>query len=155
MVWTDKDKIGLKITFVLLSLQIIHLYWLTTNVILPLLGYDSLNIPQQIWPVFIVADFLEIPAIVSGVIFYVTVKTGSCWRNMLMLSLLGIQVFHIFWITDDVVLMLINQSAMTTTWPIWLAWSAILVDFLEIPVIIDLGRRLIHPQHTRKVGYYL
>ena len=61
--------------------------------------------------------------------------------NTIFLSLLATQIIHIFWITDEVVYESFFGGDLLT-FPIYLAWVAILIDYLEIPVMIDLFRRL-------------
>ena len=133
--YTKYENLGLRITFILVSLQVIHLYWLTTFVIL-----DAPELTLGIPPVvFVVIDYLEIPALISGLFFYgVTIITGdNKGKNYLYIGLLSVQFLHIFWITDTFVYMAFNFNQM-----IYLAWFAILIDFLELPVVYDLYKRL-------------
>jgi hypothetical protein len=51
-----------------------------------------------------------------------------------MLLLVDVQLFHIFWITDEMIL------ERNTLDPV-LAWVAIAIDYLELPVIVDTIRR--------------
>jgi len=65
------QNINLKISFVLISLQLLHLYWLTTYVVLyRLTGIDYFGELSDFILLFIVIDYIEIPALVSGVIYY-------------------------------------------------------------------------------------
>ncbi|MFL6497577.1 MAG: hypothetical protein ACJ70U_02610 [Nitrososphaera sp.] len=65
-------------------------------------------------------------------------------KNALLLSMLAIQVFHIFWITDEVVYdNFFGTSSGAVEIPYYAAWVAILVDYLELPVIADLFYRTI------------
>jgi len=134
------EKLGLKITFILISLQILHLYWLTSDVVLlRALGESFFAFPQIPVPVLVAIDYLEIPALFSGLIFYgLRVYRGKePRRNLLLLVLLAVQVFHIFWITDEI-LYDVLFSTVPIVIPVYLAWTAIMIDYLEIPVILDL-----------------
>jgi hypothetical protein len=139
--WTKYESLNLKITFILISLQILHLYWLTSDVVLQrILGESYLGLPRILLPLFIVVDYVEIPALVSGITFYLfsIFKRGSHSRkNVVFLLLLAIQVVHIFWITDEVVYESLLDNDLVI-FPVYAAWTAILIDYLEIPVMVDL-----------------
>lgn len=139
--WTKYESLNLKITFILISLQILHLYWLTADVVLQRIAGESyLGLPRILLPLFIIVDYVEIPALVSGITFYLfsIFKRGSHSRkNVVFLLLLGIQVVHIFWITDEVVYESLLDNDLVV-FPVYAAWTAILIDYLEIPVMVDL-----------------
>ncbi|HKI09696.1 MAG TPA: hypothetical protein VKA09_14975 [Nitrososphaeraceae archaeon] len=139
--WTKYESLNLKITFILISLQILHLYWLTADVVLQrIVGESYLGLPRILLPLFIVVDYVEIPALVSGITFYLfrIFKRGSHSRkNVVFLLLLAIQVVHIFWITDEVVYESLLDNDLVI-FPVYAAWTAILIDYLEIPVMVDL-----------------
>jgi hypothetical protein len=139
--WTKYESLNLKITFILISLQILHLYWLTADVVLQRIAGESyLGLPRILLPLFIVVDYVEIPALVSGITFYLfsIFKRGSHSRkNVVFLLLLAIQVVHIFWITDEVVYESLLDNDLVI-FPVYAAWTAILIDYLEIPVMVDL-----------------
>lgn len=139
--WTKYESLNLKITFILISLQILHLYWLTADVVLQRIAGESyFGLPRILLPLFIVVDYVEIPALVSGITFYLfsIFKRGSHSRkNVVFLLLLAIQVVHIFWITDEVVYESLLDNDLVI-FPVYAAWTAILIDYLEIPVMVDL-----------------
>lgn len=139
--WTKYESLNLKITFILISLQILHLYWLTADVVLQRIAGESyFGLPRILLPLFIVVDYVEIPALVSGITFYLfsIFKRGSHSRkNVVFLLLLAIQVVHIFWITDEVVYESLLGNDLVI-FPVYAAWTAILIDYLEIPVMVDL-----------------
>jgi hypothetical protein len=139
--WTRYENLNLKITFVLISLQILHLYWLTADVVLQrLLGHSYFGLPRELLPLFIIVDYVEIPALVSGITFYLfSISKGGpdSRKNVIFLVLLGIQVVHIFWITDEIVYQSLLGNDLIKI-PVYFAWVAILIDYLEIPVMIDL-----------------
>jgi hypothetical protein len=142
------ENLGLKITFVLISLQLIHLYWLTSDVVLQkIFGESFFIVPRVFLPLFVVIDYIEIPALVSGMIFYAynIHSDKDTKRSYIFLGFLVVQVFHIFWITDDVVYDSFFKSSFLEIPPV-LAWIAILIDYLEIPVIADLLFKIIRKE---------
>jgi hypothetical protein len=62
-------------------------------------------------------------------------------RAVLYLALLNSQWLHILWITDEIVVETI-ASASLFSWIGAVAWVAILIDYLEVPVIVDTLRRV-------------
>jgi hypothetical protein len=140
------ETLGLKITFILIALQLVHLYWLTTDVVLQkIFGQSFFLFPKNLLPLFVVIDYIEIPALISGIIFYIySIRSGeeNSKKGYLFLGLLGVQVIHIFWITDDVVYSSFFKSSFVQI-PSLLAWIAILIDYLELPVIGDLFYKII------------
>lgn len=140
--WERYENLNLKITFILISLQVLHLYWLTADVVLQRISGESyLGLPRVLLPLFIIVDYVEIPALVSGITFYsfsiLIRREGQPWKNFVFLVLLAIQIVHIFWITDEIVYESFFNNDLIK-FPIYLAWIAILIDYLEIPVMIDL-----------------
>src|SRR5438093_13508254 len=101
------ENLNLKITFFLISLQILHLYWLTTDVVLQkIFGHSFFLMPKSLLPIFVVIDYIEIPALISAIIFYsysIRTKESDAKMNYLFMGMLGVQFFHLFWITHQVV----------------------------------------------------
>jgi hypothetical protein len=142
--WQRYENLNLKIAFVLISLQLVHLYWLTADVVIQRITQKSiLAVPHgsALFIFFIIIDYIEIPALVAGLTYYALTiynhEKGSA-KNALLLAMLAIQVFHIFWITDDVVYNTFFGSSSAIEIPYYAAWVAILIDYLELPVIADL-----------------
>jgi hypothetical protein len=142
--WQRYENLNLKIAFVLISLQLVHLYWLTADVVIQRITQKSiLAVPHgsPLFIFFIIIDYIEIPALVAGLTYYglsiYKHEKGSA-KNALLLVMLAIQVFHIFWITDDVVYSAFFGSSSAVEIPYYAAWVAILIDYLELPVIADL-----------------
>jgi hypothetical protein len=142
--WQKYENLNLKIAFVLISLQLVHLYWLTADVVIQRITQKSaLAVPHgsPLFIFFIIIDYIEIPALVAGLTYYALSiyrhEKGSI-KNALLLAMLAIQVFHIFWITDDVVYNTFFGSSSAIEIPYYAAWVAILIDYLELPVIADL-----------------
>jgi hypothetical protein len=125
-------------TTLLFFLQVIHLYWLGTHVIADrLLGYSLFN-PPSFWQYLIIAvDYTEIPALIStSVLYFYDLQKRFSWKPVLFLILLNSQWLHLFWITDEFVLNQFSGRADTVL-PVWLAWVAIMIDYLEVPVMVD------------------
>src|ERR671932_169560 len=142
--WQKYENLNLKIAFILISLQLVHLYWLTADVVIQRITQKSiLSVPHgsPLFIFFIIIDYIEIPALVAGLTYYALSiyrhEKGSI-KNALLLAMLAIQVFHIFWITDDVVYNTFFGSSSAVEIPYYAAWVAILIDYLELPVIADL-----------------
>lgn len=117
-------------------LQLFHLYWLTTDVVIVRLsGQDYFNW-TPFWELLItMVDYAEIPALIGGTILY--------RKNLKYLLLINSQWLHIFWITDEFVLDTLLGKQSASLLPIWLAWIAIAIDYLELPVIFDTIRKTI------------
>ncbi|MDQ3868224.1 MAG: hypothetical protein M3250_01550 [Thermoproteota archaeon] len=144
--WYRYENLNLKITFILISLQLLHLYWLTTDVVLQrIYGESFLIFPRVLLPAFVVIDYIEIPALISGITFYslsIYKHQKDSWKNSLFLAMLAVQVVHIFWITDEVVYDAFFETRLVE-FPLYIAWIAILIDYLELPVMADLFYKII------------
>ena len=154
--WQKYENLNLKIAFVLISLQLVHLYWLTADVVIQRITQKSaLALPHgsPLFIFFIIIDYIEIPALVAGLTYYALSiykhEKGSV-KNALLLAMLAIQVFHIFWITDDVVYNTFFGSSSAVEIPYYAAWVAILIDYLELPVIADLFYKTIVKGERRR-----
>jgi hypothetical protein len=105
--WHRYENLNLKISFILISLQLLHLYWLTTDIVLQrIYGHSFFLFPKNLLPMFIIIDYIEVPALLSGITFYflsIYNHEKESRKNSLFLAMLAVQVFHIYWITDDVV----------------------------------------------------
>ena len=147
--WHRYENLNLKIALVLISLQLVHLYWLTADVVVKRITGDSALGFQLSGPVllfFIVIDYIEVPALAAGMTYYalsIYKHQKRTAKSALLLALLAVQVFHIFWITDEVVYDTFFGPASAITIPYYAAWIAILIDYLELPVIADLFYRII------------
>ena len=144
--WYRYENLNLKITFVLISLQLLHLYWLTTDVVLQrIYGKSFFLFPKILLPVFVVIDYIEIPALASGITFYslsIYKHQKNSWKNSLFLAMLAVQVVHIFWITDEIVYDALFETRFVQ-FPLYVAWIAILIDYLELPVMADLFYKIV------------
>jgi len=142
--WYERHyTVNLTITTFLFALQLVHLYWLTTHVVaFGVLGQSFFS-PPPFWEyVIILVDYTEIPGLISTSLVYLyEYRKKRSWKPLLFLVLLNSQWLHLFWITDSFVINTF-QGVGTGNIPGWLAWVAILIDYLELPVIVDTFRRM-------------
>lgn len=135
--YNNNYQLNLRVATLLFLLQIGHLIWLTCNVVLFRLFGVQWFPPQLDWLVATV-DYTEIPALISVSLIYINdIFLGKATKKTwLYLLLLNSQWFHLFWITDEVVVENFTGQALVPI-PAWLSWIAIMVDYLEIPVMYD------------------
>lgn len=126
----------------LFILQLVHLWWLTFNVVAGRLTGTSYFELTGIWEFFIVmVDYAEIPAILTTSLVYINdIRRGRTGHGFLYLTFINLQWLHLFWITDEFVLDYLGVVGIGI--PGLLAWIALSIDYLEIPVIFDTLRRL-------------
>jgi hypothetical protein len=138
----------------LFVLQLVHLYWLTASVIAQrLVGESYFNPGGIIYYAVLVIDYTEIPALFSVSLIYLNeLRKAFSWKPLLFLLFLNSQWLHIFWITDEFVVTAFEGGAAKTSLPGWLAWVAILIDYLELPVIYDTLRRLAASLREQRIG---
>lgn len=139
------EEASTKVAFFLIALQIIHLVWLTTDIVFVKLFPNQIPLfPVALEPVQAVIDYLEIPGLFAAITVYIMGmarrKTVSL-KNSLLTALLLIQFVHLFWITDEVVYEVLLESDLVEI-PAPVAWVAILIDYLELPVMFDLFMRV-------------
>ena len=128
----------------LFMLQLIHLYWLTTDVVFFRLAGESLlfDTGPLIRFLLIVVDYTEIPAIITVSLVYISsLKRGRNPKDLVYLIFLNLQWLHIFWITDSVVVQLLSGRNGLFDWNSTVAWIAIAIDYLELPVIFETIHR--------------
>ena len=139
----------------LFALQLVHLVWLTADPLWSKLFGEALftiDKPYS-WPLYLV-DYTEVPALISVSLIYVNeLRKGFSWRPVLFLVFLNSQWLHIFWITDEFVVE--SNDGRATVLPVWLAYVAILIDYLELPVIVDTVRRTVVVLREDGVGKLL
>jgi hypothetical protein len=140
--WYERHyTVNVAVATALFALQVVHLAWLTCDPLWsrvagePLLTADG----AARWAIVLV-DYTEIPALVSVSLVYLNeLRQGFTWRPVVFLALLNSQWLHITWITDEAVVSPESASSL----PSWLAYVAILIDYLELPVLADTVRRLV------------
>lgn len=149
LAWYERNlTLNTAIVAVLFTWQLAHLYWLTSDVILPRLIGRSFFVDSDLarWFV-IIADYAEIPALLSATVLYLReFHRKRNRRSLLFILLVNSQWLHILWITDEFVIQ--NFTGASIGFPLWLAWVAILIDYLEIPVIIDTLRKTFASMNT-------
>jgi hypothetical protein len=136
-------SINVTITSFLFALQLFHLYWLFTDVVLFKLTGHSYFTLQSVWgEISIFFDYTEVPALLSTTVLYLhLLRQKFTYKSLLYLLLVNSQWLHIFWITDEYVISQFITNNLV--WSAWLAWLAILIDFLELPVIFDTAKQTI------------
>ncbi len=144
--WYERHLLlNLTITATLFLLQVVHLIWLALAVVVPRAFHLA-----PLWPdapalelLITLIDYTEVPALLTTSLFYLRnlLQGEGARQAAFYLVLLNSQWLHIFWITDEFVVVTLTGSGEGTVLPPWLAWIAILIDYAEVPVIIDLARR--------------
>ncbi len=143
-VWYEQHyQAHLIFSTILFLLQLFHLYWMASHIVaLRLIGRSLFVFPQQFSWLYALVDYTEIPALLSVSLIYInSLREGSKskiakYKNVLFLVFLNIQWIHLFWITDEIVLTNLTGTAIVPINPIF-AWFAILIDFLELPVMAE------------------
>lgn len=138
------------VAFCLFILQLAHLAWMTGHVVALRLFGEAFFSPQGIWEyIIILIDYTEIPALLSVSLIYIhALQKRFAWKYVMYLVFLNSQWLHLFWITDEFVLDTFFNQAKSTILPVWLAWVAISIDYLELPVMYDTFRRMIKSLRT-------
>ena len=158
-IWYERHyATNLVITTGLFLLQLLHLYWLGTDVIALRLTGESLFSPPPHWRyIIIVVDYTEIPVLLSTSVLYLNnLYQREVWkRSYVFLFLLNSQWLHLFWITDEFVLTSFRENVSGSVLPTWLAWIAILIDYLEIPVIVDMIIRTVRSLIRHRFAQFL
>lgn len=137
--WYERNyKTNLKIAAILFVWQLVHLFWMAIVVVLPkLFNYTRPNLPAWFNFLLAIVDYTEIPALIGVSLIYINElrKTFSA-KNLWFLLFLNSQWLHLFWITDEFVVEAFTNQLFVQI-PLWLAWIAILIDYLELPVMYD------------------
>lgn len=143
--WYNKYYlVNVSIAAFLFALQLVHLYWLAADVIaVKLTGQSFLPLSGILQWLILVVDYTEIPALITTSLVYVNeLRQKFNWKSALFIFLLLSQFLHIFWITDEFVVEQFAGAAKDTILPAWAAWVAILIDYGEVPVIIDTLKKV-------------
>lgn len=148
--------VNVGVSAVLFLLQLLHLTWLTLDVVATrLIGYSLFHPTGLLEFLIVVVDYIEIPTLLSVSLIYVNeLRKKSSVKSWLYLLALNSQWFHIFWITDEIVEQAFTGSGSTVL-PFWAAWIAILIDYLELPVIADTISRFLKAMKNREVKTFL
>ena len=144
--WYKRNyKINLYITAGLFVWQLMHLYWMFTDIILlRIFGHEFWHVGKAGNIIISLVDYTEIPALILSSVFYISeLQKKFSWKSVLFLILLNSQWIHLFWITDEVVVAQFTGSAAILL-PVWLSWFAIMIDYLEVPVIYDTIKKVFY-----------
>jgi hypothetical protein len=150
--WYQRNYLAvLVLTAGVFLLQLFHLYWLFTDVVLQrIFGhsfYPQGTVAHTVGVASLIADYLEIPTLISASLLYVNeLRKRFSWAAIGYLLLLNTQWAHILWITDEVVVQTFTGADLLQ-WNYVLAWIAIMIDFLELPVIADTLHRVWRERH--------
>ena len=139
----------------LFVLQLVHLYWLTADVVvLRLLGKSFFEV-SGIWEsLIILVDYTEIPALITTSFVYINeLRRRFAIKSLWFLFFINSQWLHIFWITDEFVLEQFAGAALIIM-PVWLVWTAIFIDYLELPVIIDPIKKFLSAIKQKKISSF-
>ena len=141
--WYERHyKFHLRLSVLLFSWQIIHLIWLAIYIVVPrLFGTMPPELPKALNFLLVVVDYTEIPALISTSLLYINdLRKKFSGKAFWFLIFLNTQWLHLFWVTDEVVAQMLVEKTLVAM-PIWLAWVAILIDYLEVPVMYDTIKR--------------
>ncbi|MEX2090976.1 MAG: hypothetical protein WD989_02520 [Candidatus Paceibacterota bacterium] len=142
--WYEENlHLNIGIAAILFSWQLIHLLWLTTNVVLPgTLDYGFSNLGANWELLIILVDYTEIPALIAVSLVYMNELRArrDIKKSVMFLVLLNSQWLHLFWITDEFVIKQFKDTSDIIL-PVWLAWTAIGIDYLELPVMYDTMKK--------------
>jgi hypothetical protein len=138
--WYEKNTtLNTGVASGLFTLQLVHLYWLTTAVVfLKLFGKSFFTPTPSFEFIITLVDYTEIPAIIVTSILYLNeLRKNFNAKSLWFLFFINSQWLHLFWITDEFVIEHFTRHVGPKILPIWLAWIAIFIDYLELPVISD------------------
>jgi hypothetical protein len=142
--WYERNyKLNVTIAAVLFCLQLVHLVWLTGQPLADRALDDPIfDLEGPLRWLIVLVDYTEIPALLSVSLVYLhDLRGGFSWKAVLYLAFLNSQWLHLFWITDEFVVS--SGNGESTALPLWLAYVAILIDYLELPVIWDTVKRVV------------
>lgn len=144
--WYERTYvINITISLLLFLLQIFHLIWLFSEVIWDkFFGYSIFELTAFWKLIIILVDYTEIPALISVSFVYINeLRKKINFKDLLYLSFLWIQLLHFFWITDEYVLETLKITPeRSSVFTGLLAWIAILIDYLEVPVMVNVFRNV-------------
>jgi len=156
--WYDRHyELNVAIAAGLFVLQLVHLYWLATDVVMFRLMGESFFAPPPFWEAIIIAvDFTEIPALISASVLYVhEFRMGKRWKGISFNIFIHSQWFHLFWITDEFVVSQLVSGKTGTVLPAAIAWIAIFIDYLELPVIADTVAKFFQSLYRHRIKIFL
>ncbi len=156
--WYERHyTLNIAIAALLFVLQLVHLYWLSADVIAQRLVRESYFSPDGLfYYAILIIDYTEVPALLSVSLIYINeLRKGWSWKAFVFLLFLNSQWLHIFWITDEFVTSEFSGADAGTGLPAWLAWIAILIDYLELPVIYDTLKKFVVSVREQHVSRFV
>ena len=116
--WTWYERyylLNVGIAAVLFALQLVHLYWLSADVVSSrLTGHSHFELTGIWHTLVLLIDYTEIPAILSTSLVYINeFRQGRKLRGLLYLFFINSQFLHIYWITDEFV---VEQFTSEVNW---------------------------------------
>jgi hypothetical protein len=162
--WYERHyTLNVAIVACLFVLQLVHLYWLSAEVVSQrLTGAGHFHLTGVAKFLILIVDYTEIPALLGTSLLYINeLRKGFTWKALIFLVFLNTQWIHLFWITDTFVVNEFSgngsatQSGGGSGIPGWLAWVAILIDYLELPVIFDTLRKFFTSLRQQRVRQFL
>lgn len=154
--WYERTyTLNVSIALTLFLIQLFHLAWLTGEVVWAHIFGAPFFVFTGAWEtVIVLVDYTEIPALLSVSLIYINeLRSGWNFKSALYLVFLNSQFLHIFWITDEYVVTMFNNPG--TILPLWVAYLAIAIDYLELPVMFDTFKRFFSALRERRVGEFL
>ncbi len=142
--WYERNyALNVTIALALFLLQGVHLTWLFGEVVwryatgAPLFEFGPTGSL-----LLALIDYTEIPALISVSLIYIN-ELRKQWnpQSFMFLLFLNSQWLHLFWITDEFVVIAFNDPG--SVFPLPVAWLAVLIDYLELPVMFDTARRFV------------
>jgi len=160
--WYERHyTLNITVAALLFGLQLVHLYWLSADVLAQRLVGESYFSPDGAFSyAILIIDYTEIPALLGVSLVYINelrneLRKGWSWKPFLFLLFLNSQWLHLFWITDEFVVNEFSGAVTASSLPVWLAWAAILIDYLELPVIYDTMKKFIVSVREQRVREFL
>jgi hypothetical protein len=149
--WYERHyKLNVGFAAALFLLQLFHLYWLTTDVLFAkLFGFSLFNPTPAFDAAISVIDYTEIPALITTSLVYINeLRKRLQWSSVRNLVLLNSQWLHLVWITDEFVATQFTNNP-GGNFPFWLAIIAIMIDYLELPVMVDVVKKFFRSLRKR------
>lgn len=155
--WYEKNlTLNIGVAAGLFLLQIIHLIWLFGEVVWFKMFGSPLFALEGVWKaIIILVDYTEIPAIITTSLVYINeIRKRQNFKSWAMLVFINSQWIHLLWLTDEFVVEAIRGESLVLL-PLWLAWVAVLIDYLELPVIVDTLSKFFKSLRERRVKDFL
>ncbi len=155
--WYERTyTLNVSVALGLFLLQIVHLLWLFGEVVwAKAFGVPLYTLSGWWETVIVLVDYTEIPAIISVSLVYINdLRARGSGKILLYLLFINLQWLHLFWITDEFIVGSFEGTA-PVVFPLWLSWVAVLIDYLELPVMLDLVKRFVVSAKQGKLGEFL